>query len=198
MRGSAEAVESSYDDRVDKEFWSSFTHDPRDAQYRSMRASDQDRAAVQQALTEGYADGRLDREEFDERTERAAQSRTLGELAPIVSDLVSTASLAASRSGLAQATPDEIHRRAVAAWRSDVRDAAAGCLIPSIICLVIWSLVMWGEFFWPGFVMLGTGINLLQTAFRRNDLIATHERKLEKKRAKELGQPWTPNDKASE
>ena len=115
-----------------------------------------------------------------------------------MSDLVSTASLAASRSGLAQATPDEIHRRAVAAWRSDVRDAAAGFLIPSIICLVIWSLVMWGEFFWPGFVMLGTGINLLQTAIRRNDLIATHERKLEKKRAKELGQPWTPNDKASE
>ena len=99
---------------------------------------------------------------------------------------------------LGHATPDEIHRRAVAAWRSDVRDAAAGFLIPSIICLVIWSLVMWGEFFWPGFVMLGTGINLLQTAFRRNDLIATHERKLEKKRAKELGQPWTPNDKASE
>jgi uncharacterized protein DUF1707 len=183
---------------VDKEFWSSFTHDPRDAQYGSMRASDQDRGVVQQALTEGYADGRLDREEFDERTERATRSRTLGELAPIVSDLVPTASLAASRPGLAEATTDEIHRRAVAAWRSDVRDATAGFLIPSIICVVIWSLVMWGEFFWPGFVMLGTGINLLQTAIRRNDLIATHERKLEKKRAKELGQPWTPNDKASE
>ncbi|WP_345523948.1 DUF1707 domain-containing protein [Nocardioides conyzicola] len=183
---------------MDKEFWASFSHDPRDAQYQSMRASDQDRGVVQQALTEGYADGRLDREEFDERMDRATQARTLGELAPIVSDLVAPTRLTPSRSGLAHATPDEIHRRAVAAWRSDVREAAAGFLIPSLICLVIWSLVMWGEFFWPGFVMLGTGINLLQTAIRRDDLIASHERKLERKQAKELGQPWKPNDKASE
>ena len=180
------------------DIWSSFDHDPRDPQHAPLRASDQDRAVIQQVLADGYADGRLDRAEYDERSDRTVAARTLGELPPIVADLISTTSLATSRSGLARATPDEIHRRAVAAWRSDVREATAGFLIPSVICLVIWSLVMWGEFFWPGFVMLGTGINLLQTAIRRNDLIATHERKLEKKRAKELGQPWTPNDKASE
>jgi hypothetical protein len=180
------------------EVWSSFTHDPRDPQHAALRASDQDRALIQQVLTDGYADGRLDRAEYDERSDRTVAARTLGELPAIVSDLVSTTSLATSRSGLARATPDEIHRRAVAAWRADVREATAGFLVPSIICVVIWSLVMWRGFFWPGFVMLGTGINLVQVALRRNDVVASHERKLEKKRAKELGQPWTPNDKASE
>jgi hypothetical protein len=177
--------------------WSSFTHDPRDPQHAVLRASDQDRAVIQQVLADGYADGRLDREEYDERSDRTVAARTLGELPAIVADLVST-SLTPTRSGLARATPDEIHRRAVAAWRSDVREAAAGFLVPSIICIVIWSLVMFGGFFWPGFVMLGTGINLLQVAVRRSDVVASHERKLEKKQAKELGKPWTPNDKASE
>ena len=65
---------------MDREFWASFSHDPRDAQYQSMRASDLDRGTIQQALTEAYADGRLDREEFDERSEQAIRSRTLGEL----------------------------------------------------------------------------------------------------------------------
>ncbi len=178
--------------------WSSFTLDPRDPQHAALRASDQDRSVIQQVLADGYADGRLDRTEYDERSDRTTAARTLGELPAIVSDLVSPTTLASTRSSLARATPEEIHRRAVAAWRSDVREAAAGFLVPSIICVVIWSLVMWGGFFWPGFVMLGTGINLVQVALRRSDVVASHERKLEKKQAKELGKPWTPNDRASE
>src|SRR4051812_20204819 len=79
---------SSYDVLVDREVWSSFTHDPRDARFASIRASDRDRSVVQQELDEAYADGRLDRDEYDERSERARQVRFLGDLNPILNDLV--------------------------------------------------------------------------------------------------------------
>lgn len=190
---------ASYDDRVDKEFWSSFTHDPRDAQYQSMRASDQDRGVVQQALTEGYADGRLDREEFDERTERATRSRTLGELAPIVSDLVPTTAVVTTGSGLAAASPADLHQKAVEKYATERREAVFGFLFATLLCTVIWFLTTGpGHFPWPAFVALGTGINVAKTVSRKKEIIASHERRLGKLRAKELGQPWSPNDRASE
>jgi hypothetical protein len=175
---------------VDKEFWSSFSHDPRDAQYQSMRASDLDRGVVQEALTEAYADGRLDREEFDERTERAVQTRTLGELAPIVADLVPTSSV--------PARTVDLHQRAIEKYNSDRREAVFGFLFATLICTVIWLFTTAPDVPWPIFVALGTGFNVAKTVARKQDIIASHERKLEKKRAKELGQPWSPNDKASD
>jgi hypothetical protein len=180
--------------------WSSFTHDPRDPQHAPLRASDQDRAVIQQVLADGYADGRLDRAEYDERSDRTIAARTLGELPAIVSDLVSITSLATSRSGLARATPEDIHRRALEAYASDRREAVLGFLFISVLCTVIWLLTTArdGGFPWPVFPAGATGLNVAKTLIRKPDIVASHERKLEKKRAKELGQPWTPNDKAAE
>ncbi|WP_028644462.1 DUF1707 SHOCT-like domain-containing protein [Nocardioides sp. URHA0020] len=183
---------------MDSEFWSSFTHDPREAQFGTIRASDQDRDVVQQALTEAYADGRLDRKEFDERSERTTDSRTLGELVPILGDLVSTTTVVRTSRGLAQASSAELHERAVEAYVSDRREAVFGFLFATLICTVVWYLFTNEARFWPIFVALGTGINVAKTISRKREIVASHERKLEKKRAKELGQPWTPNDRASE
>jgi hypothetical protein len=183
---------------VDKEFWASFSHDPRDAQFQSMRASDLDRGIVQQALTEAYADGRLDREEFDERTEQATGARTLGELVPLVGDLVSPTTVASRGSGLAAATDQELHQRAVEKYASDRREAVFGFLFATMITTVIWFLVTRDAIFWPGFVALGTGINVAKTVSRKQDIVASHQRRLEKKRAKELGQPGSRDDKAAE
>jgi hypothetical protein len=181
------------------EVWSSFTHDPRDPQHAALRASDQDRALIQQVLTDGYADGRLDRAEYDERSDRTVAARTLGELPAIVSDLVSTTSLPVTRSGLARATPEELHRRALEAYASDRREAVFGFLVATAVCTVIWLLTTGvGSFPWPAFVALGTGINVAKTLARKQEIVASHERKLERKRAKELGAPWTPNDRAAE
>jgi hypothetical protein len=184
---------------VDKEFWASFSHDPRDAQHQPMRASDVDRGIVQQALTEAYADGRLDREEFDERAEQTERSRTLGELVPIVGDLVSPTTPSTTGTGLAAATPADLHRRALEKYTSDRREAVFGFLFATLITTVIWLLTTGVDSFpWPAFVALGTGLNVAKTVSRKRDIVASHERRLEKKRAKELGQPWTPDDKASE
>jgi hypothetical protein len=179
------------------EFWASFSRDPRDAQVQSMRASDLDRGVVQQALTEAYADGRLDREEFDERTEQATGSRTLGELVPLVGDLVSPTTVVATGTGLA-ATDQDLHQRAVEKYASDRREAVFGFLFATIICTVIWLLTTAPDVPWPIFVALGTGFNVAKTVSRKNEIIANHERRLEKKRAKELGQPSPPDDKAAE
>jgi uncharacterized protein DUF1707 len=174
---------------VDKEFWSSFTHDPRDAQFHSMRASDRDRTIVEQALTEAYADGRLDRDEFDERSDRALRSRTLGELSPVVSDLVSAT----------PAAPADLHQRAVEKYVTERREAVFGFLFATIVCTVIWLLTTGvGSFPWPAFVALGTGINVAKTVSQKREIIARQERRLEKKRAKELGRPRSSDDEAAE
>jgi hypothetical protein len=164
-----------------------------------MRASDQDRAIVQQALTEAYADGRLDRDELDERIEQATASRTLGELSPIVADLVSPTAPATTGSSLAAATAADLHQRAVEKYATERREAVFGFLFATIVCTVIWLLTTGIDSFpWPAFVALGTGINVAKTVSRKREIVASHERRLEKKRAKELGRPWSPDDEASE
>jgi hypothetical protein len=43
---------------------------------------------------------------------------------------------------------------------------------------------MFGEFPWPLFVMLGTGLNVLRTLVMRGEMLAEETRRLEKKAAK--------------
>lgn len=52
-----------------------------------MRASDADRDVIAERLREGFAEGRLDTEEFEQRLEAAYTARTHSELEPLVRDL---------------------------------------------------------------------------------------------------------------
>lgn len=52
-----------------------------------MRASDADREAIAERLRDGFAEGRLDTEEFEQRLDAVYTSRTLSELRPLVRDL---------------------------------------------------------------------------------------------------------------
>ena len=60
---------------------------PDNESHNTMRASDADRDRVADALREAYAEGRLDVEEHNERVDLAYKAKTLGELAPLLSDL---------------------------------------------------------------------------------------------------------------
>ena len=53
-----------------------------------FRISDGDRDLVTNVLTTAYAEGRITREEFDERAERVLQSKTFNDLAPLTADLM--------------------------------------------------------------------------------------------------------------
>jgi len=171
------------------DLWGSFALDPRDPAFAGLRASDNDREVVRGLLSAAYADGRLDREEFDERSDRVTSARLLGDLPSIVDDLVLVAPAPSTGRSLAVPSPAasaDLAARARRRYESDRREALLGFLGPSLICLVVWSIVMYGEFFWPGFVIAGTGINLVQTLVRRQDITEGHLRRLEKKQAKEL------------
>lgn len=182
-----------YDGRVEQEVWSSFTHDPRHSEHAALRASDADRDVVREVLVEAYADGRLDREEFDARSAAVATARTLGDLPALLEGLVGAlAPLGTGGPGIL--TPAQIEERAVAKWREERRSAALGFVFASVITWTIWAAVMFGGFPWPLFVMLGTGINAVKTAVSRDELVARERRSLERRQRKALGQPWQPDE----
>lgn len=52
-----------------------------------MRASDADRDRYAAILQDAYAEGRLTREEYDERLDRCMRARTYSDLEPLVADL---------------------------------------------------------------------------------------------------------------
>ena len=57
------------------------------AVHGNMRASDQDRERAAEVLKTGYADGRLDKDEYDEHLNRIYAARTVGDLATLTSQL---------------------------------------------------------------------------------------------------------------
>lgn len=58
--------------------------------HEGLRVSDQDRERVVEHVQAAYAEGRLDRAEFDDRLERAMTARVHGDLLPIMNELYGT------------------------------------------------------------------------------------------------------------
>jgi hypothetical protein len=164
-----------------QDWWSGFERDPRLAANRGLRAADRDRDLVRQLLAEAFADGRLDRAEFDERSDRLDASRTLGELPDLVADLVPVDAPRRPAQGLMRA--EDLRAKAVEEWRSDRREAAFGLVAVSTITTVIWAVTMLGDFFWPAFVMAAATLNLLRIQVMREQHIAEEQKRLEKKAA---------------
>lgn len=172
---------------MEGDVWGSFAHDPRDPAVGSLRASDADREVIHGVLAEGFADGRLDRAEYDERSSAVLSARTLAELPPIVADLVPAlpARRAGGRVPLVSASAADLERRAEEKWREDRRNAVFGFLGPTLICWTIWAATTQG-FPWPAIVTAVTFLNLLKTVTSREAIVASEVRRLERKQAKEL------------
>ena len=168
--------------------WAEFEHDPRDAQYAEMRASDRDRDLIHQMLGDAFADGRLDREEFDERADRVNQSKALGELPPVVADLVPTGPTKEPSKELSVATRSELRQRAERKYAEQRTAAIMSFLFPSLITWGIWlALLISGSgtaFPWPVFVSLGTGMGLLNTVMNKQSHVDRLERSLQRKALK--------------
>ena len=162
-------------------FWESFRLDPRQPGHASMRASDADREIVRTMLADAFADGRLTREEYDDRLNSLYGSRTLGEVSSLVTDLVPL-------EGPPMAAPvlrADMRKRGARKWRKDVEESFAAFLVPSIICTVIWIAVTGRGFFWPVFPMLFLGINLIKTVVQRESIIEREVLRLEEQAAKD-------------
>ncbi len=168
------------------QIWSSFTLDPRRPEYAPLRASDQDRNVVHQVLADAYADGRLDREEFETRTTAVSAAKTLGEMTGLVEGLVPTTAVPAVRPHAGLMSDTELQDRARARWRSERDQALGGFFFVSLICWVIWFATGADVIAWPLFVMAGTGMNVIRVFAQRREIIASELRKLEKRQAREI------------
>lgn len=162
-------------------FWSSFQHDPRNAANASLRASDRDRDVVLGLLGDAFAEGRLDRGEFDERNTQASQIKRLGDIPELVHDLVSNAP--------ATLSPTALRAEAERRYRADRRGALTYAT-PAIICWVIWAWVLASghgtPFPWPIFVTLGTAMPAIRLWMNPEDHIRARMRRIEKRQMREL------------
>ena len=161
--------------------WGRFEHDPRDPRYAGMRASDRDRAVVHDLLATAYAEGRLDRDEFDERSASVAAAKTYAELTPPIRDLATDA----VPSVWAPASPPDLRRKAQLYYGEKLRDALFSFLVPNLICWAIWLFAGPG-WPWPLFVTIPTGLNLVRVATSRAQIVESRIEKLERRQAAAL------------
>ena len=165
--------------------WERFEHDPRREENARLRASDRDRDVVNDVLGTAYADGRLTPAELDERSDHVTQAKTLGELPPILDDLVAP-------SGSTLPAVRDMRAEAERRYRQQRQQALFSFLTPTLICWVIWTWLLFSDshtgtpFPWPAFVMIGTGMRYFQLATNKEDTIVSIERDLEKKERKKL------------
>jgi hypothetical protein len=176
------------------DLWAAFQHDPRDPSAASLRASDADRNVVHGLLTEAFADGRLDRDEYDERSSATLQARTLGQLPPLVADLVPDRPLLPATSSrrvpLSAASSTEIQKRAEDRFREDRRGAFMGFVGSAVLTWAIWIAVNWtswdSAFPWPLIVNAVAFMNFVRVAANRRELVAAEVERLSRKQAKAI------------
>jgi hypothetical protein len=179
------------------DIWSQLSHDPRDPQYSVLRASDLDREVIRGSLADAFADGRLTREEYDDRTGALLDGRTLGDLLPLLGDLDATAApLQAWEAPSAAAERAEIRRQAESYYKTRRNQDVYGLVMgANLICwaIYIWSILSDGHagFPWPIFVAMGTLGRLGSTLASKHEIIDRRVAELTAERHPELaaGEP---------
>lgn len=140
------------------DIWTGFSADPRNPSNANYRASDADRANAGTMLAEGYADGRLTHEEYDQRLDQLSGVRRLGEFVPLLDDLALPGAGGVRAAGVGEG--------------EDVDDADEGHPISklslngwiglTILFNLIWLATVIGtrqfQYYWPFWPMLGTAI----------------------------------------
>lgn len=165
--------------------WRRFEHDPRDPAYAGMRASDRDRAVVHDALAEAYAEGRIDRDELEERTTQVDSAKTYGDLVPPLQDLTVDAAVPA----VTLSSRPDLQRQAEGYFQEKRSEAIMGFLIPNLICWAIWFMTGHDYFVWPIFVLIPTAGNLVRVLSSKRTIVDGRIEKLERRQAKSLEPP---------
>ena len=161
-------------------FWSSFRLDPRLPANAAMRASDADREIVHGLLGEAFADGRLNREEYDERATALFDIRTLGQLPALVADLVAVDEPTTVPAGLTSA---DLRARGEAKYRREIREAFGTLLFVSAVVWTIW-LVTGHDFIWPIFPTAFLAVNLIRASVEKESTIQKEITRIQRKEAR--------------
>src|SRR5262249_16489626 len=167
---------------VVEKLWESFGVERRQAGNASMRASDADRELVRVVLADAYGDGRLTREEYDDRLNTLYGSLTLGELPSLVAGLMPSGHPPAVP---APPRPADLRVRGARKWGRDVEEPVAAFRLASAIGTGIGIAAGGGGLFWPVFPMLFLGLNLVKTVVQRESAIEREVARLEKQAARD-------------
>lgn len=152
-------------------------------------------------LNTALAEGLIDLNEHTERLDAAAHLRFLREIVPLIEDLVHPSTdppgsvvpvrpeIAAldDYEGQVPTTPEAIEEVAYDLYREDLRKAIMASAAPSVITVAIWFVTCLIAsqfiFFWPAFVILGTGIGVVTTMTSKRANIQ-HKRRILTTRAR--------------
>lgn len=142
------------------EVWTAFSADPREAQYQHLRASDADRGNAASLLADAHADGRLDRDEYEQRLSQAMSAKSLGELVPVLDDL--TPQRPSADQGDQACMPGMLTARNA---RASIAGLPRWWLGLAVMFNLIWLLSVLGTggwiYYWPMWPMLGTAIPVI-------------------------------------
>ncbi|WP_433870650.1 DUF1707 SHOCT-like domain-containing protein [Saccharopolyspora sp. CA-218241] len=145
----------------------------------STRASDRDRERSAERLRVALDEGRLTLTEYDERLRQAYAAVTLGELAPITSDLPAPAPEPPAEPALDEQAKEVAKRKRDKEWREWAS--------VTVVLVGIWlftSIASGGlNFFWP-LIPSGIWALVLVAGMISGEDVAEQRKKLEKKRRK--------------
>lgn len=135
--------------------WRGFTVDPRPPANQALRAADGDRDFAARLIEQARIDGRLSPVEHGDRATRAAGARTLGELLPLVGDLmVPEPGLRTGRQGRA---------------RQIARAGSMGWVGLALLFNAIWLMTSISSghpiYYWPMWPMFFIGLPLVMGMF---------------------------------
>jgi hypothetical protein len=162
--------------------WSRFSSDPRARAAAELRATDADRDLVLEVLAVAYAEGSLDREEYDQRSDVALAVRRLGEVRPLVGDLVALPEV--------RGAWQDAREEAGALYRREVRDARNGFLFVSALTTVVWggtAVFIGFYFFWPAIPAAALGLGWLAAIGGQQSRIDALEQEALERRRRRLG-----------
>ena len=144
-----------------------------------VRVSDRERDAVVDVLREQAGIGRLTLGEFEERLDEVYSAKTRRDLREALRELpveplppavpVTRAGSGSSSSSPAAAREDDLSDAALRRrYRARMRNDLSGFLVPNFVCNMIWIMGDAG-YWWPGWVLLGTGAGIIGTLARGFD-----------------------------
>jgi hypothetical protein len=134
-----------------------------------MRISNDERDAVVELLRDQTSVGRLTLGEFEERLEEVYGARTASQLRHALRELPVEPPALVQAVTPRGSTPGpiseaDLRRR----YRVRLRNEAAGFVAPNFVCNTIWLLGGSG-YWWPGWVLMGTGVGLVSMVVRGFD-----------------------------
>lgn len=158
--------------------WERLSVDPRSPEAATLRAGDADREVLLGALRDAYADGRLDRDEYERRVEDALAVRVVADALPVLADLVAPPRPLSPRAS--------VREEALRKVRREERDARNGWVGVSLLTTGIWGATSLGSgdllFFWPVFPSVAIGVGALLQRVNREQRLEELEEKLARKR----------------